>query len=181
MIQGLPDFAENHSAALCAEAGVVCNPSKQDELGWDFFIQYPSRRDPLKPADSQPAGDEALVQVKSTRAEPFVARMKLSNALRAAQARQPFFVVLVVAGGGTQAVYAKHFWRAKIERTLKRVRLAENAGDTQFNRRHFDIRMEPSDDHSADLLDWMRRTIEAEKDYLAAKSEILGTVGHEDG
>ncbi|WP_269748651.1 hypothetical protein [Sphingobium chungbukense] len=41
--------------------------------------------------------------------------------------------------------------------------------------------MEPSDDHNADLLDWMRRTIEAEKDYLAAKSEILGTVGHEDG
>jgi len=181
VIQRLPDFAENHFAALCAEAGVVCNPSKQDELGWDFFIQYLEHRDPSKPADSQPAGVEALVQVKSTRAAPFVARVKLSNALRAAQARQPFFVVLVVAGGDTQAIYAKHFWRGEIERTLKRVRLAENAGDTQFNRRHFDIRMEPVDDHSGDLLDWMRRTIEAEKDYLVAKTEILDTVGHEDG
>lgn len=79
------------------------------------------------------------------------------------------------------AIYAKHFWRDEIERTLKRVRLAENADDTQFNRRHFDIRMDQGDDHSADLLDWMRRTIEVEKDYLAAKTDIFGTVGHEDG
>lgn len=181
MIKRLPDFAESHFAALCAEAGVVCNASKQDEFGWDFFVQYPARRDPSRPADSQPAGVEALVQVKSTRAAPFVARMKLSNTLRAAQAWQPFFVVLVVAGGDTPAIYAKHFWRDEIERTLKRVRLAENAGDTQFNRRHFDIRMDSGDDHSTDLLDWMRRTIEAEKDYLAAKTDIFGTVGHEDG
>jgi hypothetical protein len=181
VIQRLPDYAENHFATLCAEAGVVCNASKQDEFGWDFFVQYPALRDPTKPADRQPAGVEALVQVKSTRAAPFVTRLKLSNALHAAQARQPFFVVLVVAGGDVQTIYAKHFWHDEIERTLKRVRLAENAGDTKFNRRHFDIRMDAADNHSTDLLDWMRSTIIVQKDYGAAKSEIFDTVGHENG
>jgi hypothetical protein len=183
MIERLPQFAENYFATLCAEAGVVCNGSGQDECGWDFFVQYPSRHRSKKPADSQPAGVEALVQVKSTRREPLIARMKLSNALRAVQATQPYFVVLVVAGtgGGPPRVYARHFWRPEIERTLKRVRLAEHAGNKQFNRRHFDLHMKAYDAHDSDLLDWMRGTIEAVKSYAAEKAEFVKTVGHEDG
>jgi hypothetical protein len=181
VIKRLPQFAEHHFASLCASAGVVCNASDQDECGWDFFLQYSAKRSPKRPADMQSAGPEALVQVKSTRGAPLVARIKLSNALRAAQATQPWFVVLIVPDAEAPRVYARHFWKAEIERTLRRVRLAEREGDTSFNRRHFDLRMEEADAHD-DLVDWMRHTIESVKpSYAAEKARIVNFVGHEDG
>lgn len=181
VIKRLPQFAEHHFASLCATAGVVCNASDQDECGWDFFLQYPIDVDPKRPADMQPDGPEALVQVKSTRNGPLVARMKLSNALRAVRANQPYFVVLVVPDAQAPRVYVRHFWHAEIERTLRRVRVAERQGDTLFNRRHFDIRMGEADVHD-DVLGWMRSAIASVKpSYAVEKRRIAGTVGHEDG
>lgn len=181
MIKRLPQFAEHHFATLCASAGVVCNASDQDECGWDFFVQY-AEKISRSLIDLRAPGPEALVQVKSTRSAPLVARMKLSNALRAAQAGQPHFVVLVVPGSDGVGVYARHFWKPEITRTLRRVRLAQKAGDETFNRRHFDLRMDEADRHDHDLLDWMRTTIESVKpDYAGTKSHIVGSAGHEDG
>jgi len=181
MIDRLPQFAERHFASLCAAAGVVCNRSEEDELGWDFLLQFPARRTPGRPADMEPAGPEAFVQVKSTRSAPLVARTKLSNALHAAQNARPFFIVLIIPGESAPQVYAKHFWKTEIARTLRRVRLAERAGDASFNKRHLDIRLTETDAHS-DLLGWMRQTIEDVKpSYGAEKSRIAATVGHEDG
>jgi len=182
MIKRLPQFAEHHFAALCASAGVVCNGAEQDECGWDFFVQYPAKHQRARPADMQPSGPEALVQIKSTRTRPLVARMKLSNALRAAKASQPFFVVLVVPGSRGLRVYARHFWEAEIAQTLRRVRLAERAGDSRFNKRQFALRMEEMHRHDNDLLEWMRATIEAVKpSYSEEKARIAARVGHEDG
>jgi hypothetical protein len=181
MIERLPQFAELHVAALCASSGVVCNKADQDECGWDLFLQFPAKRTPGRPADMEPAGPEALVQVKSTRSEPLTARMKLSNALRLTQANQPCFVVLVVAEQEMPRVYARHFWEPEIARTLKRIRLAERDGDTSFNRRHIGLRMTEAD-RQEDLIAWMRRTIEAVKpNYATEKAQIASSVGHEDG
>lgn len=181
MIERLPQFAELHIAALCASGGVICNKSDQDECGWDLFLQFPAKRTPGRPADMEPAGPEALVQVKSTRSPPLTARMKLSNALRLTQASQPCFLVLVVAGTSTPRVYARHFWESEMARTLERVRLAERDGDTSFNRRHIGLRMTEVDAQD-DLVGWMRRTIEAVKpNYSAEKTRIASSVGHEDG
>jgi hypothetical protein len=181
VIKRLPQFAERYFAALCSSAGVICNPSDEDEYGWDFFLQFPSKRTPGRPADMQPLGPEALVQVKSTRARPFVARLKLSNALRSVQATQPFFIVLIVPGGKEPRVYARHFWEPEIIRTLRRVRLAEREGDSQFNKRQFELRF-GEDDIQDELLDWMRRTIDSvQPSYGAEKARIGQTVGHEDG
>ncbi|MFN3725272.1 MAG: hypothetical protein ACK4SZ_03090 [Allosphingosinicella sp.] len=107
--------------------------------------------------------------------------MKLSNALRAVQAAQPYFVILVVPGAQGPRVYARHFWRPEIERALRRIRLAEREGDLKFNRRHFDIRMGEADARD-DVLGWMRTTIDGVKpSYAAEKLRIAATVGHEDG
>jgi hypothetical protein len=181
MIKRLPQFAELYVAALCASSGVVCNKADQDECGWDLFLQFPAKRTPGCPADMQLAGPEALVQVKSTRSEPLTARMKLSNALRLAQANQPCFVVLVLAGTDTPRVYARHFWEPEIARTLKRVRLAERDGEPSFNRLYIDFRMTEADAHD-DPIGWMRRTIEMVKpNYTAEKARIATSIGHEDG
>lgn len=183
MIQRLPQFAEHHFALLCAEGGVVCNPSLQDEGGWDFFIQFPTRSRPRRPADLQPTGPEALVQVKSTRGDPLVARIKLSNALKACQSSQPCFLVMVVpdASAARPRVYTRHFWEAEIGRALKSVRLAERAGDQTFNRKTFTVRFAPEDEHSDDLLSWMERCILNEKpSYAAKKAAITSSIGFED-
>jgi hypothetical protein len=181
MIKRLPQFAEHHFASLCASAGVVCNSSDQDECGWDFFLQYPAQRSSNRPADMQPAGSEALVQVKSTRRHPLVARMKLSNALRMVKAAQPCFVALVLEGNGAPRIYIRHFWEEEIARTLKRVRAAEREGKHELHKRHFEFSMHETDVHD-EPLEWMRRAIEAVKpSYAEEKSRIATTVGHEDG
>jgi hypothetical protein len=181
MIKRLPQFAEHHFASLCASAGVVCNSSDQDECGWDFFLQYPAQRSSNRPADMQPAGSEALVQVKSTRNHPLIARMKLSNALRMAQATQPCFVALVLEGTDVPRIYIRHFWKDEIERTLKRVRAIEREGKTEFHKSHFTLQMREVDARD-DPLEWMRLAIEAVKpSYAAEKSRTATTVGHEDG
>ncbi len=182
MIQRLPQYAEHHFAGLCASAGAVCNASIEDECGWDFFVQFPAKRTPGRPADMQLPGPEALVQVKSTRAEPLTARLKLSNAFRSAQAAQPCFVVLVAPSDQGPRVYARHFWQDEIARTLRRVRLAEQDGDTAFNKKLVQLMLGETDRHDSDLLEWMRATIEGVKPhYVAEKARIASTVGHEDG
>jgi hypothetical protein len=182
MIARLPRFAEYHVAALCADAGVICNKASEDELGWDFLLSFPAPAVPGRPADKRAGALEALVQVKSKRGPPLTARMKLSNALRAAQTRQPCFIVLVVEGEvGAPLVYARHIWESEIARSLKRVRLAENADDRLFNRRFLDIRL-TEDDRRADLLGWMRRSIESVgREYGAEKKRLFDTLGHESG
>ncbi|PZU60095.1 MAG: hypothetical protein DI547_03355 [Sphingobium sp.] len=134
----------------------------------------------MLPADSQPAGYEALVQVKSTRKPPLVARMKLSNALRAVKADQPCFIVLVVEQVGGPRIYARHFWHDEIERTLRRVRMAERDGESRLNRLHMQVQMSEAD-ACDDLLGWMGATIGAIKSYSAEKSEFARTIGFEDG
>jgi hypothetical protein len=182
MIQRLPQYAEHHFAVLCASAGVVCNASLEDECGWDFFLQFPPERTPTRPADMQPPGPEALVQVKSTRSRPLTARLKLSNAFRAAQAAQPCFVVLVVPSDQGTRTYATHFWQDEIARTLRRVRLVEQAGETTFHKKFLELRLDEADRHDQDLLEWMRATISAVKpSYAVEKARIAMTVGHEDG
>ncbi len=182
MIQRLPQYAEHHFAMLCSAAGVVCNASVEDECGWDFFVQFPAKRTLTRPADMQPPGPEALIQVKSTRSAPLTARLKLSNAFRSAQAAQPCFLVLMVSAGQGLHVYARHFWQDEIKRALRRVRLAERAADTNFNKKYLELRLDEADRHDRDLLEWMRATIEGVKPaYEAEKARIGATVGHEDG
>lgn len=183
MIKRLPQFAESHFATLCAAGGVICNPSQQDEAGWDFFIQFPAILKPGVPADMQEPGAEALVQIKSTTKAAPNARMKLSNALKAAQSGQPCFLVMVVPGANAlqPRLYARHFWEPEIARALRSVRQAEYAGDTAFHRRWFNMRLGADDDHTDDLVAWMAETIAAHKPYGTTKSHLAATVGFEDG
>jgi hypothetical protein len=181
MIERLPQFAERYFASLCASAGVICNGSEEDECGWDFFLQFPTQTVQEIPADKQPANLEALVQVKSTKKYPLVVRMKLSNALRLARANQPCFVILILDDVDGPRTYAKHFWHNEIQRTLRRVRIAERDGGKELHKRHVEIRMYEDDKHS-NPLDWMKNTIaDVKPSYVEEKLKIVNTVGHEDG
>lgn len=182
MSERLPIIAEQIFALLCGEAGVICNKSANDDsAGWDYIIHLPTDPTDTRPKDEQPGSESAFVQVKSTYAAPLVVQLKLSNALRMAKERQPYFIVLVVGGREARRIYARHFWAAEIENTLRRVRLAEVSGHRdRLNRRKLTLSLSDKDDHTEDLLPWIQSTIRAVRgDYREAKAAITESVGYE--
>ena len=184
MSERLPKVAERLFALLCGEAGVTCNKSSdEDNVGWDYFIHFPPDPTDSRPKDEQPGPETAYVQVKSTGAAPFVVQLKLSNALRMAKERLPYFLVLIVGTGSARRILARHFWAAEIENTLRRVRQAEVSGyGNRLNRRTMTLRLSEEDDHTDDLLPWMHSTILAVRgDYGTAKSTIANSVGYKEG
>ncbi|PHR19451.1 MAG: hypothetical protein COA41_07160 [Sphingopyxis sp.] len=179
-IKRLPQFAEHYFASACSKAGVVCNPSLEDECGWDFHLQFPSDDRPGLPADMRTAPPEAFVQVKSKLKTPLVAKLKLSNALQASLSSQPHFLVLVIKDAQTDSVrfYAKHFWEPEITRSLKRVREAESKGNFTLNRRYISFSFRPEDEHTDDLCEWMQSVIRKQgKNYSEEKTKLSTTVG----
>lgn len=181
MTEHRPSVAERLFALRCSEAGVSCNrSSEQDDGGWDYIVQYPADLTDRRPRDEQASGATVFVQVKSTGKPPYKVQLKLSNALRMAKERLPFFLVLVEVSGGERKILARHFWAEEIEHTLRRVRQAEAAGDRdRLHKRTITLTLLDGDDHSGDLLDWMRATIFSIRgDYPAAKALIAKTVGY---
>lgn len=181
MSERLPIVAEQMFSLLCGEAGVICNKSANDDsAGWDYIIHLPTDPNDVRPKDEQPGSESAFVQVKSTYTAPLTVQLKLSNALRMAKERQPYFIVLVVGGREARRIYARHFWAAEIENTLRRVRLAEVSGHRdRLNRRKLTLSFSGEDDHTENLLPWIQSTIRAVRgDYREAKAAIAESVGY---
>ena len=167
---------------LCAEAGVTCNPSLEDETGWDHFIEFPPKLLPRKALDLQPAHKAALVQVKTTRAARPSCRLKLSNAHRMAKSPTPFFVVAMAEQPDDRRlrIFGLHVWELQIARILKAVRVAEQAGRPDLHKQWLRIGWEHLTETDY-LIDWIGNQIEAVgKDYAASKQKILQSVGFGD-
>jgi hypothetical protein len=178
MIKRLPRFAEVTVQRLCAESGALCHPVGEDESGWDLLIEFPPKSHP-GPADTRPPASTAYVQVKSVRnGRPLTCRIKLSNALRAVQSPQPWFIVLV---NQDARVYAIHVWEELVRRTLEAVRRAENK-QRPLNRSEQRIRFEASDEKGNELVLWMQESIDSVKqEYDEAKRAIYQAAGYEAG
>jgi hypothetical protein len=176
----LSRFAETNFASLCAAADVRCNESQEDENGWDHMVEFPPDPHGGHP-DTQPPFKKAFVQIKSSRARRLSCSIKLSNALKAAQSRDPWFVVLTVETAVGLEVYAIHVWKGLIEKTLKAVRHASIEG-RELNRSRLTIGFSDSDRKTDNLLAWMKAQIdEVTPEYGAAKNAIYASVGYSDG
>lgn len=184
MPEQLPKVAERLFALLCSEAGVICNRSSdEDEAGWDYVVHFPPDPNDARPKDEQAGAETAFVQVKSTADAPATVQLKVSNALRMAKEPHPYFVVLVVGLGSGRRILARHFWISEIEASLRRVRSAELSGyGDRLHRRKMTFHLTDADDHSHDLLSWMRSTIDGVRgDYRAAKAAVVNSVGYAEG
>jgi hypothetical protein len=182
MIRRVPQFAEREFAKLCAVEGALCNPSKEDEGGWDFFVEFSLPSLPA-PADMHPPRKTAFVQVKSTRKNQLSCRVKLSNMLLSVQSCHPWFIVLVIADSkaAPARIYAVHIWEQLIRRTLKATRCAETK-NTALNKRDLTIRFDAADERGDQLLSWMHGEIEAVgSDYEQQKKDLAQTIGYEGG
>jgi hypothetical protein len=180
MIKRIPRYAETKFSNLCAIHGALCHHSEEDENGWDYLVEFPQHPGPT-PADTRPAPSTAYVQVKSTSKKQLTCRVKLSNALRAAQSLQPWFIVLIAVDARQRtAVYGVHVWRGLIEATFMAVRQAE-IEKKPLNRKYLRVKFGVADKHNY-LLSWMEETISSlGPDYGQNKKQISGTVGFEHG
>jgi len=182
MIKRLARFAELQLPTLCAEVGALCHQVEEDESGWDFLVEFPPKAY-AGPADTHPARKCAYVQVKSAQRQRLSCRLKLSNALLAAQSPHPWFVVLGVARTRNKPLklYAVHVWEELMRRTLKAVRRAENE-KRPLNRCWLIIPFNAADERNEKLVLWMQEVIEAVgSDYEQAKKTLYQTLGYEDG
>jgi hypothetical protein len=179
-IERLARFAETSFATLCAAAGALCNESQEDENGWDYLVEFPADV-AIGPADTHPPAKRAFVQIKSTRTNRPTCSIKLSNALKAAQSRDPWFVILTVETRAKPKIYAVHIWESLIEKILKAVRQA-TIEKAPLHRRRLVINFTESDGHTDDLIDWMKDTIKSvTPEYSEAKKRIYETVGYSNG
>lgn len=180
-ISDLGSWAEKHFDLLCAEAGVVCNKSNEDKTGWDFLVEFPPDKNSRKPPDLLPIEKSARIQVKSKESGPAEVRLKLSNAERFAKSEQPCFVVLALSSEGRYPVriFAKHFWENEISATLKRLRRAESS-ERPLHKSTININFSDSDDHTSDLISWMKCTLDSIEPYHIKKRKYVETVGYDD-
>ncbi|MCH4269665.1 MAG: hypothetical protein LKF80_14805 [Brevundimonas sp.] len=180
----LGEWAESRFSTLCAAEGVTRNKASQDRTGWDYLVEFAPNELPGLPPDMQPAGASARIQVKAKGKGRPTASLRLSNALRFAKAPEPCFVVLFLAVDGAEParIFARHFWTDLIGETLKRARRAEADGRTRLNVLGLPLTFMEEDEHTDDLLPWMRAQIEGVGGLYAEKKNVIAqTIGMEDG
>lgn len=178
------DWAEDIFASLGSGTGATINPSRRDRRGWDYLVEWDLPPVPSMPSDRQRLGRTARIQVKSSRQNKPVAKLKLSNAKRFADAVEPCFIVLFWfdKANGAVHIYARHFDRDLVYRTLKRVREAHRDGDTELNRLNMLFPMSDEDLHTDDLIPWLRdRCLADPQLYSAEKGKVVESVGYEEG
>ncbi len=162
---------------------MISNKSSEDRTGWDFLLEFPQSLTGGVPPDLQGIERPVRAQVKSKERGKAVATLKLSNAQRFAAAPEPCFVILLSAneGGHPVRIFAMHFWRDEIARTLKRLREADYS-DKPINQQSFSITFKESDEHTNDLLIWMKKIVnDAGPSYADKKRELNEQIGYEHG
>lgn len=170
---------EKRFSLLCSEAGVTCNPSTEDDHGWDHVVQFPFQHSRCVPADMQHRLPAVFVQTKSHEADGLKVTMKLSNAVSLAKSINPCFVVLATLpdDGKPGSWHAVHVWGKLLERILKRARTESSKGvdASDFHKKDFSFTMTASDAvEEANLVQWIERTVAgAGPDYAAAKLALV--------
>lgn len=183
------DMGELKFSYWCSEVGIVCNGSKIDKTGWDFFIEFNNPLDESIPLDMHPPRIEAKVQVKSTKSRTSSVQVSLSNLQRLATAIQPAFFVFIEFDEGNQFLkaYLKHVDEDLIGKILYRLRkesAASNMG--KINKKEMVIRYNPESDFEIKNGKDLERAILAclpsgLDEYQKSKKEILSKIGFENG
>ena len=147
-------IGERQFEVLCERAGLYCNKSVVDVMGWDFVVEFPMTP-PGKalPLDQRPT-NAARVQLKSTlgRAGNRI-RLSLSAIDRLATDPRPALIVVfrLRADGDLQSAYLVHLIGNELARVLRRLRLAEarkahdiNHTDISYDYEKVGVRFEPT-------------------------------------
>lgn len=183
------DMGEHIFSYWCAEADIVCNGSKIDKTGWDFFIEFNNPLDESIPLDMHPPRIEAKIQVKSTQSKNSSVQVSLSNLQRLATAIQPAFFVFIEFDKNNKFLkaYLKHFDGELISKILYRLRKESAANNIEkINKKEMVIKYSLESDfeiiNGKDLESAILACIpRGLTEYQKSKKEILSKVGFENG
>ena len=125
-MRNLGVMGQSTVASWCAQVGLVANPSTQDLMGWDTFIQFPYQLEANShfSMDSIPMSIECKVQVKATDGQAKKCQITLSNLLNLAKSPTPSFYLFIEYFGKNepQSAYLVHVDCDLISKTLKAIR-----------------------------------------------------------
>jgi hypothetical protein len=120
-------IGEQQFQLLCAQAGLFCNKSTVDVMGWDFIVEFPVEQFGGAVALDQRQAKAVRVQLKSTvgRTQSRV-RLSLSAIDRLAKDPHPSVIVVfrMSQEGKLQSGYLVHLIGDELARVLKRLRLS---------------------------------------------------------
>ena len=164
----------------CSRARITCNPSLEDDHGWDFFVEIPPMAPAGTPDDKLPAARPALVQVKSTQRARRRLTMKVSNALELAKRPAPCFLVLYHEAEGKERTYARLFGKEDMARALRRGRKLFVEGKPT-HRATMTFGFSEDEERTSDLPEWLVACVQGlAEDYGAQKRKLAETVGYGD-
>lgn len=182
-------IGERQFEALCERAGLYCNKSAVDVMGWDFIVEFPmAPAGRALPLDQRPT-NAARVQLKSTlgRAGNRI-RLSLSAIDRLAKDPRPALIVVfrLKTDGELQFAYLVHLIGNELACVLKRLRLAEarkaydiNHTDISYDYEKVGMRFEPT---PAGLLAALSAACgENPGAYTIEKQRQLAELGYEKG
>lgn len=158
----------------------VVNRAADDQHGWDFIVEISDFEDNTIPPDLQAHVLRCFVQVKTTQGVKAITKVKLSNAVKAANSPAPHFIALLhyTSESIGPRLYVRHVWKNEIEDWLKRARKSE-----RDNKRLSAI-MVAVEFAESDLIsspaDWMLSQIiqNGNQKYEERKREIIKKVGY---
>lgn len=173
------DWAEDTFQSSGSGSAVTVNPTRRDERGWDFIVEWDETPNAKIPRDRQVIARTARIQIKSCRQSRPTFKLKLSNALRFVEANEPCFVVLywLDKKNGVE-IYVRHFDVDLIAIALKRAREADRDGKTDYHRIFLYITMGNTDLHTDDVIPWLKSFCKDKPaDYAKKKSKVRDSVG----
>jgi len=182
-------IGERQFEALCVRAGLCCNKSAVDVMGWDFIVEFPmAAAGQALPLDQRPT-NAARVQLKSTlgRAGNRI-RLSLSAIDRLAKDPRPALIIVfrLRTDGELQSAYLVHLIGNELARILRRLRVAEackahdiNHTDISYDYEKVGVRFEPT---PTGLLAALSAACgQNPRAYTIEKQRQLAELGYENG
>ncbi|MDO9299051.1 hypothetical protein [Bradyrhizobium sp.] len=182
-------IGEQQFQLLCAQAGLVCNKSTVDVMGWDFIVEFPADHFGSAISLDQRQAKAVRVQLKSTlRRTHSRVRLSLSSVDRLAKDPHPSVIVAFRMNheGKLQSGYLVHLIGDELARVLKRLRLAEaneahdiNKTNISYDYEKLGTRFEPTSEGLLEALKFICKEDSAA--YTIEKQRQLAELGYELG
>jgi hypothetical protein len=182
----LGGLGEDTLSTWCRQVGIIPQPPKKDQYGWDFLLEFPLEPSSL-PYDLHPAPIKCWIQVKSTDTSKGNRDVALSNWQHLVNTSYPaFFLALEFDGqDDCQRAYLIHIREDYIYKALQRLR-EKSLTETKLN--ESTMSFDYSSDNMLDKLNGhvLKREIEKHvpdgmDSYIKWKSDYKNRVGYENG
>lgn len=181
----LGHIGETKFSAMCAEVGLICNPSLRDRAGWDFIVDFPQDSNVLQVFDKRAAPLSCAVQVKSLNAGRRTVSLRLTAAERLAKDPKPAFVYIpsISKDYSITRAHLIHIHGNRLSAILHRLRKEAAEGNRNINKKYINFTI-ADEDEITPTATALKAAIETAipdglDEYIAAKRNWLNKTGYE--